>query len=54
MFKILDKEKLFIPVKSNFPTASKAYDWAKKNLPKNSCGSWGENSFHHRYFIVKY
>ena len=29
MFKILDTEKLFIPVKSGFTTAAKAYDWAK-------------------------
>lgn len=51
MFKIMDKQKLFIPVKSGFPTAAKAYNWAKKNLPKDSCGAWGHNSPYYRYFI---
>ena len=40
MFKIMDYEKLFIPVKSGFPTAAKALDWAKKNLLKDSCRPW--------------
>ena len=30
MFKIIDLEKLFIPVKSGFPTTAKALDWAKR------------------------
>jgi hypothetical protein len=51
MFKIMDKQKLFIPVKSGFPTAAKAYNWAKKNLPKDSCAAWGNNSPYYRYFI---
>ena len=54
MYKIMDKEKLFIPVKSGFPTAAKAYNWAKKNLPKDSCGAWGCNSHKQRYFIQQY
>jgi len=40
MFKIMDSEKLFIPVKSGFPTAAKALNWAKKNLPKDTCKPW--------------
>lgn len=57
MFKIMDKEKLFIPVKSGFPTAAKAFDWAKKNLPKDSCRPWrvlipADRS--KKYFIQKY
>ena len=52
MFKIMDSEKLFIPVKSGFLTAAKALDWAKKNLPKDACGPWG--TLGHRYFIQKY
>lgn len=51
MFKIMDKQKLFIPIKSGFPTAAKAYNWAKKNLPKDSCGAWGNNAPYYRYFI---
>ena len=54
MYKVMDKEKLFIPVKSGFPTAAKAYNWAKKHLPENSCGAWGCNSFEYRYFIQQY
>ena len=54
MFKIMDSEKLFIPVKSGFPTASKALDWAHKNLPKDSCAPWGKLDEHRRYFIQKY
>jgi hypothetical protein len=57
MFKIMDSEKLFIPVKSGFPTAAKAFDWAKKNLPKDSCRPWrlwipADRS--KKYFIQKY
>ena len=52
MFKIMDTEKLFIPVKSGFPTAAKALDWAKKNLPNGTCGQWGALGY--RYFIQKY
>ncbi len=54
MFKIMDSEKLFIPVKSGFPTAAKALDWAKKNLPKDACKPWGKLGWHYRYFIQKY
>ena len=54
MYKIMDKQKLFIPVKSGFSTASKALNWAKKNLPKESCGAWNNNSCSYRYFIQKY
>lgn len=54
MFKIMDSEKLFIPVKSGFPTASKAYNWACKNLSKDSCAPWGVFGLHKRYFIQKY
>lgn len=56
MFKIMDTEKLFIPVKSGFPTAAKAYDWAKKHLGKDSCHPWGIGKVgkSHRYFIQSY
>jgi hypothetical protein len=57
MFKIMDTEKLFIPVKSGFPTAAKAYDWAKKNLPKDSCRPWRlwtPTDRSKKYFIQKY
>ena len=30
MFKIMDKEKLFIPVKSGFLTVTKAYSYIKE------------------------
>jgi hypothetical protein len=56
MFKIMDKEKLFIPVKSGFPTAAKALDWAKKNL-KGSCRPWRlwtPADRNKKYFIQKY
>lgn len=57
MFKIMDSEKLFIPVKSGFPTAAKALDWAKKHLPKDSCRpwrSWTVSDKYKKYFIQKY
>jgi hypothetical protein len=56
MFKIMDTEKLFIPVKSGFPTAAKAYDWAKKNLGKDSCHPWNMPKIgcRYRYFIQSY
>ena len=57
MFKIMDSEKLFIPVKSGFPTAAKALDWAKKNLPKDSCRPWRYWTVadkYKKYFIQKY
>ena len=50
----MDSEKLFIPVKSGFPTASKALEWARKNLPKDSCAPWGKLDRQARYFIQKY
>jgi hypothetical protein len=56
VFKIMDTEKLFIPVKSGFPTAAKAYDWAKKHLGKDSCHPWSMPKIGHRYryFIQSY
>lgn len=51
MFKIMDKAKLFIPVKSGFLTPAKAYNWAKKNLPKDSCAPWNKNGWGFKYFI---
>lgn len=54
MFKIMDSEKLFIPVKSGFSTAAKAFAWTKKNLPKDSCRPWGSINWRYRYFIQKY
>lgn len=56
MFKIIDTEKSFLPVKSGFTTAAKAYDWAKKNLPQGQCCAWGKGTSQHRckYFIRKY
>jgi hypothetical protein len=56
MFKIMDTEKLFIPVKSGFPMATKAYDWAKKHLGKDSCHPWGMGKVGklYRYFIQSY
>ena len=53
MFQIIDTQNHFKPVKSRFASASKAYDWAKKNLPKNACGQWGIGSGY-RYFIQSY
>ena len=53
MFQIIDTENHFKPVKSRFMSASKAYDWAKKNLPPDSCGPWGDNKLR-RYFIQSY
>lgn len=57
MFKIMDSEKLFIPVKSGFSTPDKAFAWAKKNLPKDSCRPWRpwtSADSYKRYFIQKY
>lgn len=54
MFKIMDSNNLFIPVKSGFPTASKALSWAHKNLPVDSCAPWGKFDKYKRYFIQKY
>ena len=53
MFQIIDTENHFKPVKSRFMSASKAYDWAKKNLPADSCGPWGDLESR-RYFIQSY
>lgn len=57
MFKVMDSENLFIPIKSGFLTAAKAYTWAKKNLPKNSCNpfiEWNKQDHKRRYFIQSY
>lgn len=54
MFCVIDSEKNFTPVKSGFKTASQANNWAKKNLPKDKVGLWGEKvdwKKGFRYFI---
>ena len=54
MFKIIAVAN-HLPIKSGFPTAAKAYDWGKKNLPENSIGPWGSMNYKvHQYFIQKY
>ena len=53
MFKIIDSENAFRPVKSGFKTHSQALDWAKKNLSE-SCRPFGQKGIHDRYFIQKY
>lgn len=54
MFQIIDTQNHFKPVKSRFQSAAKAYTWAKKNLPANSCGQWGSFGKPYRYFIQQY
>lgn len=55
MFKIIDTQNNHLPVKSGFPTAAKAYNWAKKNLPADSCSEWGKMKFRRdRYYIIQY
>ena len=55
MFQIIDTENNHLPVKSRFLTAAQAYRWAKKNLPKDSCGEWGKMKYYvHRYYIKSY
>ena len=54
MFQIIDTQNHFKPVKSRFTSASKAYAWAKKNLPKGECGPWGSFGKLYRYFIQSY
>jgi hypothetical protein len=55
MFKIIDTQNNHLPVKSGFPTAAKAYNWAKKNLPTDSCSEWGKMKFRRdRYYIIQY
>ena len=54
MFQIIDTQNHFKPVKSRFMSASKAYDWAKKNLPEGACGHWGSFGTLRRYFIQSY
>ena len=55
MFKINDIENHHLPVKSGFYSASQAYHWAKKNLPKDSCSEWGKMNFRRdRYYITMY
>lgn len=57
MFCIIDKDNNFAVVKSGFKTASKANDWAKKNLPRDQVRLWGKYterwdwSKHYRYHI---
>lgn len=53
MYKIIDAKNDFKPVKSGFKSASKALEWAKKNLP-NECSPWGNSGYYDRYFIQKY
>jgi hypothetical protein len=56
MFCIIDFEKNCIPIKSGFKTASKANNWAKKNLPKDEVHLFGEkvnrNNKYTRYGVV--
>ena len=54
MFQIIDTQNNFKPVKSRFPSASKAYAWAKKNLPEGQCPEWGKFGKGCRYFIQSY
>lgn len=56
MFRIIDIQNDLKPVKSRFQSASKAYDWAKKHLGKDSCHPWGMGKVgkSHRYFIQSY
>lgn len=55
MFCIIDREKSFTPVKSGFKTASKANNWAKKNLPRDEVQLWGEKwtGWKYRRYFVK-
>ena len=55
MFQIIDTQNNHLPVKSGFHTASQAYKWAKRNLPKESCSPWGRWNWNkERYFIRMY
>ena len=55
MFCIVDRDNNFNMVKSGFKTASQANNWAKKNLPKESCQLWKDDSLkrghYYRYFV---
>ena len=55
MFQINDTKNNHLPVKSGFMSASSAYKWAKKNLPRDSCSPWGKMVVQRdRYYIYKY